>query len=162
MTDHFRPTHWQMNRWLRFMNERLKLCVPGEFEQHRLRSMIGENRQLATIEPVEFEKFPDEVETAGKSPIILDQPTDRWAVGSVSGMSSWSCVFRESSSNTGWEIQRYKSILPTIGAILWRSRCSTADYFGQTKENMLQPSPDSGGEWDPQDYRYYASLRLNS
>ena len=34
--------------------------------------MIGENRQLATIEPVEFENCRLKFKTAGKWPIILE------------------------------------------------------------------------------------------
>jgi hypothetical protein len=35
--------------------------------------MIGENRQLVTDEPVEFEKEPIEFKTAGILPIILEE-----------------------------------------------------------------------------------------
>ena len=34
--------------------------------------MIGENQQLVTNEPVEFEKYQLKFKTAGKSPIILE------------------------------------------------------------------------------------------
>ena len=32
-----------------------------------------ENRHLVTTEPVEFEKFPAKVETAKKSPVMLEE-----------------------------------------------------------------------------------------
>ena len=58
--------------------------------------LIGENRHLVTIELVEFEKFPAEVETAKKSPIMLEEsiehaPIQPQKTGGCRQVTGWTC-----------------------------------------------------------------------
>ena len=38
---------------------------------------LRKNQHLVTIEPIEFEKYPAEVETTGKSPVMLEESIEQ-------------------------------------------------------------------------------------